>query len=454
MDGPLEILWEPLDAPGIEEKAEAVTWSRLEVRVRTADGRLLAPTRLLDVRAKAQRDGAYGTVLPLAEWMVRSWSHLFESRRERPCGPAEDAERYEWDRVHRIRYSGDGAALPDLALTAPESGRIALEWRSDLDGDDLNADFSPVRFVTHGAVELPAAAVELECARFIDSILERLRQLAPDDIRTARLADDWSVQRDPRHPEFRAQKYGALLGVLWWDTSPQERKRLVSLADRPLNPVLLGCLEAAQMRTLRSFEDFADTTWKECERTTKNSGGWAELWKRLHRTVHQRDEEPWQTGWIAAKSYRSAIGLPHDAALPRTIIDKSLVSVSRAAPPAGIDAVVAWRGGHKPIRIRQHGGPMTERFAQARDLYSLLFGPGPAGDHAFVFSRRIAGRSSVANAFAAELLSPVALLKAHIETHVVGLEEIETLARQIRAPLPCVLHQLRNHGVAAVGDLL
>lgn len=48
----------------------------------------------------------------------------------------------------------------------------------------------------------------------------------------------------------------------------------------------------------------------------------------------------------------------------------------------------------------------------------------------------------------------VALLKAHIETHVVGLEEIETLARQIRAPLPCVLHQLRNHGVAAVGDLL
>jgi hypothetical protein len=131
-----------------------------------------------------------------------------------------------------------------------------------------------------------------------------------------------------------------------------------------------------------------------------------------------------------------------------------MISLSRSTPPPGVDAVVAWRSGRKPVRVRQEGGRMAERFAQARDLYSLLFGPGPETDHAFVFSKRIAGRNSVANAFAAELLAPVALLKARIGTRAVGPEEVETIAHDIGSPLLCVLHQLRNHALADVGDFI
>ncbi len=450
MDRPLILRWEPLDAPGVEEKAEACTWGRLEMRIQSEDGRHHVPTRLFDLRVSALRDAAYGTVLPLAEWMVHSWTHVFDSKRKRPGETGPDGQCYEWDRVHAVRYSGDGMALPDLRVAAREEEGLDIEWRSDADSDADRASFDPVRFVTHGRLQLPAAVVEQEFALFVDSVLQRLREYAVDDARARQLAEDWRVVRDSRHSDFAAQRCGALLGVLWWDTDPEEREHLRRLADQADNPVLQGCLEPGCFGAIGEIEEFAASLWNESEETNRAPARWADLWADLRSVTPAANGEPWHAGWSSAETYRRAVGIRGDKVLPAKHWIGAWASLSQSQPPAGIDAVVAWRSGHRPIRVCDSSRGMGERFAKVRDLYPILFGPGPGEDYAFVFSRQVAGRNSVANAFAAELLAPVALLKSHVASGVVGLHDVAEIAGRIRAPIQCVLHQIQNHRLAVL----
>lgn len=88
-------------------------------------------------------------------------------------------------------------------------------------------------------------------------------------------------------------------------------------------------------------------------------------------------------------------------------------------------------------------------FHRVRDLHPVLFGRAAQG--AAAFAPWQAGRASVANAFAVEWVAPV----ERVRTLVAGrgrldLDELGAIARQARAPLQAILHQVENHGLATV----
>lgn len=68
----LRIEWQ--EAPGVRDPLLARTWARLEILV---EGK--PALQLLDKQSSSVRSGVYGSILPLATWIVESWwSLLYE----------------------------------------------------------------------------------------------------------------------------------------------------------------------------------------------------------------------------------------------------------------------------------------------------------------------------------------------------------------------------------------
>ena len=80
----LKIDWQPLEAPGVDDQAEAATWADTRIGISLDSGGAVSLTRVLDRHAKSVRDSVFGTVLPLAEWIAASWPHIFHARRSPP----------------------------------------------------------------------------------------------------------------------------------------------------------------------------------------------------------------------------------------------------------------------------------------------------------------------------------------------------------------------------------
>ena len=96
---------------------------------------------------------------------------------------------------------------------------------------------------------------------------------------------------------------------------------------------------------------------------------------------------------------------------------------------------------------------MRRKFGNARDLYFLAFGARTDQDYASVVSPRVAGSTSVANAFATELLAPMEAVKSRLaRSREVDLFTIAEIASDLDAPFTCVLHQVANHRLAVVRD--
>ena len=89
----------------------------------------------------------------------------------------------------------------------------------------------------------------------------------------------------------------------------------------------------------------------------------------------------------------------------------------------------------------------------ARDLYFFAFGGPVEEPFARVVSRRVAGSSSIANAFAAELLAPIEAVKELVGTRrSMDTFELGEVAASLQAPTSCVRHQVENHRLASVLD--
>lgn len=419
------------------DAAEVAAWGSL--RIELDDPRVVL-TEAEDKRAQTVCRDVVGALLPLASWLARKWLLLFRSPRIRPAVTAPRAERYEWERSHCLRFVGDGTALPDLSIEGAGRDAIRLRWLAD-DGDPTR----PLRFlISSSSLTLRWGEVEIPFAELVDGVLARLRLLAPGEPATVALDQAWARARNPGHAEHAPARLAAQAGLDWSLLADSARGAWRALAENTsgLFEQALAALppgQAAQASGLadelaRAATEAAPDTW----------------WSGLRNRVGAPPAGlPWQVGWECAHRLRTAERIAHDAPW-------SPPPVSPAVTSFDIDSAVAIVEGRAPLRFATD--PRKDnRFRQARDVWPVLFGDQAAGSAwGAVFSRRSDADFSVARAFSAELLAPIAGIQKRIGDGA-DEDDISWLAKELGgAPEACVRHQLENHRllVAPAADLL
>ena len=155
------IEWE--DEPRVQDRLLRATWARLEIHA--LDGsRKFCFTDCLGGASHSLRRGVYGSVYPVANWVVENWwSLLGESiRTEHFRGGralANDPLLTPWVRRHTLLAARGGFALPDLTFYR-DGARIAVRCLPD--PFDLETPY-PVRFVCDTELRLSLATPRMVC---------------------------------------------------------------------------------------------------------------------------------------------------------------------------------------------------------------------------------------------------------------------------------------------------
>ncbi|MBI5489197.1 MAG: hypothetical protein HY905_17815 [Deltaproteobacteria bacterium] len=448
-----DLTW--MDAHGIDDPAAAATWGGLKIAAVGGSGVPTVVTRLLDRHARTVREEVVGSTLPLAEWLALSWPHLFDARRLPPDAD-DEAEVYGWSRVHRWRYAGDGAALPDATIFREDRSRCRFEWRRD--GVSAADAFSRAIFLESGCLRLATDEVRRVLSAFVGTVISRLMAVCPEDPRAADLRDAWRAATDKRDPRHADQVAAARIGLFWPDLDDAGRQRVRRLTGRADNPVVEALVDSWDSRRDDEYLRFADSTWGRLQGAQPLVPDWRELVTRLRAASARLPAGalPWEQGSEAAKLVRLELGWSDDRGPTRAELDRSQAAVQATVELPMVDSLVGWAPGRTPVRlVRPLRRPLQRRFAQARDLYALLLGGDPDRACVTVFSRRVAGANSVANSFAAELLAPTEELRRQFGPGcpVVDEQEVESLAQEMDAPYYCVVHQLANNRIARIGGV-
>jgi hypothetical protein len=169
----------------------------------SANGSVRTLTRVHDKRANADREHVDGTVLPLADWLVRNWFVIFGSTRVPPTAETGRRRAYRWMRSHCMRFAGEGAALPNLCLCRAGDDATGLQW---LRGNAETAAREPVEFVAESGESLLTLA-ELEDGRvpFVEGIVRIVRPQA----RAPVLRRGHLPRMQHRPPKFSSANDGA-----------------------------------------------------------------------------------------------------------------------------------------------------------------------------------------------------------------------------------------------------
>jgi len=172
------------------------------------------------------------------------------------------------------------------------------------------------------------------------------------------------------------------------------------------------------------------------------------------------------TGAKRARQTREALDL--DAAAPLdcvlTLVETALeLPVVIAALPAGI-AGCCWRDGERVVLwVNGTHAPVRQRFTLAHELGHLRCGHDgaiPVETFTTLGGKATDSREVQANAFAAELLAPVAGVVAMVDGTEPGLEEVVRLAATFGISTIAALYRLNSLGicgpyeqlVAAIGE--
>lgn len=437
----LSLQFEPIavDA-GVKELAEKVTWGRLEVRA-ASDGVESILTRVLDRRANGMRSGVDGTVLPLAEWLARSYLHVFSTARLPPTPQTPRREVYGWRRSHCLRFAGEGAALPDACLWRGAAGRTSLRWERD---DEAGSPGQPVVFLSEGELDLPAEVAKQAVKGFVDSVLRRCERDAPDDPRTRDLRASWNLALDSSAPDHLPALMAAQLGEVWAHL-PEESRQLLREVAGNRNEWLDALLSIGDLEQVENVLAASEEARSAAHAMAPRDASLQNLRSRLTMTTSGM---PWERGWRDAQQLRRLLDKPDDQPLD---LQRFPLLVERETSLEGLligkESLVTWAPSKQPVAL----GPSKSRFFRVRDAWAPLFTGDGGHSEAVLLTPRLAGVTSVANAFAAELIAPRDAVQQLIGTRsVLDGDDIADIASELTAPWGCVRHQIGNHRMASV----
>ncbi|MBT9559505.1 MAG: hypothetical protein IV100_25975 [Myxococcales bacterium] len=434
-----EVEWE--DAPGVRDRVLAATWGRLSLKV---DGSYV--TEVLDLRSSSRRTGIYGSLFPLAEWIVDSWWNLLHE----PCPttPVVSARAAKsWMRPflqrHGLLSARDGGALPDLSIWN-DGAETILHW----DPDPPPISETRIRFVGQGHVRLPASAVQAGLTSLVNQVLGRLDALGlGEDEDTVRVRAAWAAVGDSTSDEPETCRRLALLGLNPYDPddATEEIVALVGRAGAFLPPLLADDL----LTGTRPSELVADLAWVEAG---ARDFGTHELPRlvRVGRTAHE-------AGYSAAREARRLLGL--DTRSPVRDLPSVLVAglgwseeVERERARGAstrLDALVGWSAAtQKPLSlVASRRSDTATRFRLARAAYVILASAVTAAPRLLTAAATHSQRES--RAFAAELLVPAAALEERVRG-AVSESQVEEIAEEFRVSPLLVKHQIENHRIGTI----
>jgi len=444
-----EFEWQ--EAPGVQDKVLAATWARLSLKV---DG--LCASEAIALRSNSRRGGIYGSLFPLAEWLVEQWWQLLHEPSPRspvPGGRAAPRFLRSWIQRHNLLAARDGGALPDLTISR-DGDDILLQWEAD---PTMGATGAPrrVRFVGQGSARVDAAEFEKAVGGFVDAILARLDEQASGNEDVDRLLAAWNEIRSADDAERMLCESLAVMGLDPYD--PDEASdALIESVDRCIRD-LPAELRADLLEGSDAESFMANLNWVEKERPNLIDVITAPRFPTVALATAPSAHE---TGYLAARRVRSELlEIPSDDPLP----DLSSALVTRLGWTEGCTKRVA--SGAEQLRLQgmvgldaassapllliaDDRGQRAERFRLARAAFFPV--TGSLGENARLLTSCVTRPQRAARAFAAELLAPAAALQRRVSGRIHD-QDVEQLADEFAVSPLVISHQVENHGLGYVG---
>jgi len=426
-----EVEWE--DPGGVSGPELRATWARLAIRV--GDERV---TEVFDQRARTVRDAIYLPLYPLAEWLVDNWwSLLFEV--ETP-GRSTAAS---YPRRHSLAAAREGYALPDLTVV-PTGEAVQLEWRPQA------LPQCRVRFLAQGRAQLPLPQFRRRLTDFVELVLGRLHECGVGE---SHLASEWQAIAATDAEEAEFCQAAAALGLDPYDLDGATTD-LILQASEALPPSLEADFFAAAEP--RDLGEACRGLVADLERLQALRNAASPL-PQLKRKLGAWDGSgpPWEQGYDLARRLRQALGaerevFPNAASLYRLFgLDEGTEGgiLTDGAAPRCYEALVAVNQADAPGFLLCKRLDASRKFAFCRALLEYLHdGGGPAR----MVTRANSGAQQRNRAFAAEFLTPAALLRERISGPTIEDDEIQELADHFGVSPMVVGHQLANHRLAEV----
>jgi hypothetical protein len=433
------------EAPGVKDSVLAATWARLEIKdASSPDSRW--PSRLIRFSTNSVDRGIYGSLFPLAEWIVENWWFLLHESCRVPdfaSGRRLAVAQRAWVQRHNSLTAREGGALPDLTIFR-DGGHVALKWAPDPEQDER---LRPVRFIERGSSVADPRDAKRSLHRFIEAVLDRLA--GNSDASAERLRLNWRAVCDSRQHESELCSWSAALGLDPYDAS-ELTDELVEILQARLSRLQAGLqhdlVDATTGSSLAPDLDWLDQALSHVsiDAALNNGEPAAEL-----ATAHQ-------LGYQRAALFRHHFSLP-----PDRISDLSALLHNRCnwPPPdrqtlilegtSTVSALVAKDPGGEPRLVGPPLGHWAERFRLARSLYFLTDATKPVCPR--LVTRAYTWDQRASRAFAAELLAPAECLRGWVGS-VVSADDVDQLARHFDVRPNLIEHQIKNHQLAWIDE--
>lgn len=438
------------DAPGVRSATLARTWARFQI-VAAGNGHCRRViSRNENDSAQAMQEGVYGSLFPLAEWLVDNWWFLAHEpspveHLESGRGLARQPRHRPWVRRHCLLTAAEGGALPDLCIFR-DAQCIALHWAAD--PVDLDRAQHPVRFTTEGRLYVGVGEVQSACDRLIRAVLERLGDCEEPDALSLR--DDWEQLRCTRTMDAQRAAAAAVLGIDWLDPEEAPDSLLAELDEALLKFEPALCTDFLEGTTADRLQD--EVAWlKSAVNQIESSNG-----------SHRGAQFPILTmpklplahtfGYSAARTLREQLQLASTSA-EDVLRGLGLGETFELLTPTENEATRLWlvgRGAHgAPHIVAPCRGtwPESIRFRWAQAVYFLVTSANDS--HKRLISRAHTWDQRAARAFAAELLAPADALRQQVPP-TVDAEQIHELAGRFGVSEWVIGLQIRNHHLADV----
>jgi hypothetical protein len=432
--------WEP--SPGIADPVLALTWARFEILLDEHPA-----TQLLDGRSSSVRPAIYGSLFPVAEWIVENWWFLLhEPARcaQIPGGRALAARTPDlrpWIRRHDLLAGAEGSSVPDM-LIFRDGACVVVQWAPDSEEFDGRGG----RFIGTGHARLSPESVTAGLENFVEAILARL--VVRDDDDTRRLREHWAAILDSRRTEADLCAWSASLGLDPYDTGELSDDMIALLEGRISalkSPLRNDLLEASSPARLADHVGWIEQAI-------------GEAYQREDRAIHfpvkggEGAHSAHEQGYARARSARQQLlGIREDARLGEDFEQRLAKTlgwsaqqdlIARPGPSREIQALVG------PMSIvGPELSPRANRFRLGRALHHWLFGSVERSPRLLTEAHTWDQKSS--RAFAAELLAPAEALRQRV-AGTISAEEVSDLADEFMVNPLVIEHQLVNHAIAAV----
>ena len=435
--------WEA--APGVKDPLLAATWARLEIRIAGH-----CPTRLLDHAAKSEREAVWGSLWPLAEWVVQNWWFVFSEERKSAVLSAREtttpAEK-GWMRRHNLMAAQSAGALPDM-IWARSGPKMMAAWSRDREARATRG----LTFLSEGYEELPLESVQRAFHGFVRAVLARTETL--HDPVVDGLRADWEAIDSTSDGDLAVCTRAARAGIDPFDSqalSPGVATLLRSPGVR--EPLLDDLLDAVSPE-----DDLHPTEIEDAIRQLKASVE-AAAFELPHKAPLLppgliSNPKPFEDGYRSARWVRSEVlKIAEDVPVAETLLRTGMpFQLNEAQPstlgPQSLRGLVGWQGDSKALLLPSITSKASaSRFLRARGLYGLLSGRCHEAPQAL--SRAQSRGQAAGRAFAAELLAPAEALGARFKG-LTSWNEINEAAAAFGVSPLVIEHQLLNHGIARV----